>query len=366
MDKKIVLNVTLMLENIHLSQSVFCEANLLTSPIIPSLTDPYVVLWQYVTGTLSFLGTISNIILLLVFLHFPKLLFGAGFFIALLLANYLVLCAAVFPASVYIVAKTAWHPRPEDCKNCRYYMLFHSTGIILSSWLEALLAVNRLVAVLAPTQYAFVKQPRLQWAALLSVVGLTLASTVPPFFDLGSGFRMNAQGLCVFKLTSSGASGLFSFNQYVPILLSAAALLTVIKTVVSSQLNLHRSRSRIGAANSATAVVAAAARRRMETTKMLGVSFAIMALCQLPIITLTLAIPYLQTVHPIAFMFCRFAQAVQCFLTPIVFLTMNKDYQGKIRLLWLGMKRPLPGASSVAPVRAHFRSVAAAVSGSLF
>ncbi|OWA53954.1 hypothetical protein BV898_18378 [Hypsibius exemplaris] len=86
-------------------------------------------------------------------MNFPKLRSGAGFLVMILLTDYLVLCAILVPPSIYYVAKTRDGLDPADCGICRYHLVFQGTANMLSSWLEALLAVNRMVAVLLPRHY---------------------------------------------------------------------------------------------------------------------------------------------------------------------------------------------------------------------
>ena len=281
--------------------------------------DPLLIFWQYCSGALCLSGSLINWTLLFVLVSCPKLTRGAGFFIALLIADNFVLNCALVPASIYFVAQATTGLQPVNCAKCRYLMFFHATVNMLSQWLEALLAINRLVAVLLPTRYEYIKRPWVQWLASFACLSFVLATTTPGLFDTYVVFRMSSLGLCNVIPRHHLSSGIASFNVYVPLLFNAAAVLVVSRTMVLSRV---RGQNRLqpvreGVVNAMTPRELLLAQRRKQTTGMLFLSFATTLVCQLPILTLSLAFPDLLSRKPILYPFLRLGPSIQANVIPV-------------------------------------------------
>ena len=161
----------------------FCLSPTNTTSWLPTPLDPVVTTWIYLIGVVCLLGSVTNLVLLVTFHHVPSLRRGVGILINVVVANGFCLCAAVIPGQVYLVKLANHGLQPEHCRYCQSYMVIYPIFNNTANWFGALLAVNRLVAILAPTRYHYVKARWVQLTALAVCYGFTLLMAIPPAMD---------------------------------------------------------------------------------------------------------------------------------------------------------------------------------------
>ena len=129
----------------------FCMVSFNTSGFgnmtIASTPNPTTVLWQYLTGSLCFFGSLANIIVLIVVVNSRQLRKGAGIFIVHLLLCHVILCVSVYPWIVYRIANTQSRLNDadyygENCSTCRYQHILMVLFNNLINWSDAMLALK--------------------------------------------------------------------------------------------------------------------------------------------------------------------------------------------------------------------------------
>ncbi|OWA53261.1 hypothetical protein BV898_17695 [Hypsibius exemplaris] len=296
--------------------------------------DPAVMAWKFLTGIVCAIGVVSNLLVLIILLKNPALRKGAGRLVAHLLMCHLVLCAAIFPTVLHYVdraSNAAITGIPVDCQACRYRHPFHVTFNALVNWSEALLALNRLTAVLFPVCYRSLMRGMVQYS------GLTLVWLNALYF----GVAISA----VIK-TDTLVSLLSYF--YGPFALTTVAAVVIIGKIIISKRALRSGKVESSLKpGEVLAVVspetshpnaATMSKRQKRISLMMLVCFLFNLISQLPQCLLTLL--GVSSRYPKVTLYIWLLALVQYAATPVIFLTVNKDYQSKAKTLYaLLMKR---------------------------
>ncbi|OWA54547.1 hypothetical protein BV898_18947 [Hypsibius exemplaris] len=313
--------------------------------------DPAVMAWKFLTGIVCAIGVFSNLLVLIILLKTPILRKGAGRLVAHLLICHLVLCAAIFPTVLHYVdraSNAAITGIPVDCQACRYRHPFHVTFNALVNWSEALLALNRLTAVLLPFHHRSLLR-----GGVVQYFGLTLVWLNALYFGVAiSGwehfdlYKMTSIGTCAAVIKTDTLVSLLSFNFYGPFALITVAAVVIIGKMVISKRALRSGRVE-SSLKPGEAVVSpetshpnavTMSKRQKRISLMMLVCFLFNLISQLPQCLLTLLGVSFR--YPKVTLYIWLLALVQYAAIPVIFLTVNKDYQSKAKTLYvLLMKR---------------------------
>ncbi|OQV18016.1 hypothetical protein BV898_07957 [Hypsibius exemplaris] len=308
-------------------------------------TDPIFTPVLYLTVTVSALGFLTNLLLLVLFLNFPSLRRGVGVFIVHLLATQTLFCGAVMPGTFHMIFR-AQAGRPVACSTCLYHHTFHSLVWNAAIWTDAILAVNRIVAVCLPARFHFLSLTSVR--ILIASLGLipVLVSTVPPlFWNSGVVYQMTPVGLCVLRLQTELVRWLNLLTARSPLVLLAFAVVVVATNTLFVKMQMRRvdGRSTITNPDPGHGVVVASTvqrsvnpartsplmKRRQKMSWILAAGFLFTLLCQSPQWLIASWFNAVWTLNPVMPLVWRFCTVLQFAVVPVIFYWMSSDYQTK-------------------------------------
>ncbi|OQV22856.1 hypothetical protein BV898_03288 [Hypsibius exemplaris] len=297
-------------------------------------THPAIIVWTYLVGIFSVIGSAANLLVLTVVLLFSSLRKGVGILIPHLLVCHVAVCAVLCP--LFLRAYTPKYLRPNACEECRYQEPFFLTLAYIINWSDTLLAINRFVAVLFPAKFALINRHLIQILAVMMSWCVVLLTTFPPMFDIWAVYRMSPSGVCTVVHTSKLAGFLASFHVCCPLLLLSisgvciAVRLTVARPQIIPAMGAQVARSGPVGPPPAQTVWGG---RQKRMSRMLLASFVCSLACQLPQFVWTLA-SYNSPRNPVVGAFLGLWALLQYGLIPMIYIIMNKDYQRKVAMLF--------------------------------
>ncbi|OQV24903.1 hypothetical protein BV898_01485 [Hypsibius exemplaris] len=328
----------------------YCVVQYNASAVRGFSPDPVVYSFQSISGAFCCFGVFANLLLLAVVLRSAQLRKGAGVVIAHLFIVQTVNCALILPTAIARVAAASVADGPMNCGFCRLQVVVQVAFNTIVNWSEALLAVNRLVAIFFPLHFNTFNRHSVQYAMLGLCWFSTAILTVPPAFGLLAGTKMTVLGTCAFVNRSAAFSGLLSFNAYCPLALVALAAVVIIGRITfrvdrfSTRASPHAIAAvPVNSPNNTVAVPSSMSERQKRTTKMLCMSFAFSLVCQLPLYLIPLT--GLSVGFPELVLCFWILTTVQFAVTPVIFLIMNKDYTHSAEMLYARVR-----GQSVAPL----------------
>ncbi|OWA52093.1 hypothetical protein BV898_16556, partial [Hypsibius exemplaris] len=222
-------------------------------------------------------------------------------------------------------------------------------AMIISNWLDVLLAVNRLVAICIPLRYRAFSQRR-NTLAILAVLWVFAVTTtgLSGIFEIGGRYITSPAGQCVFVGRDAFASFQYIFSSFVPTaIVGIIAVLIIARTAsrsVHSRVEIDV--LRLGPRDRSQQYrLGPQAQRRLGLAKMLLVSFLLSFLTGLPMMIIMNSYPQLLQRELMATLWLRIFGVAPFTLNPFVFYAMNKDFRKG--LLALFDSRPSTDTASV-------------------
>ncbi|OQV25510.1 hypothetical protein BV898_00450 [Hypsibius exemplaris] len=293
--------------------------------------DPVLICWKVLTGIFCLFGALSNVFVLIVLIKSPTLRRGAGLLIAHLLTCHVFMCSIGQPVYIHFVwAHASNNPNPDNSNFCPYYAPFLVTIGILVNWSEAALAFNRFVAVFFPTKYVVLNRTIVHYSVLFVCWSCTLAVSLPPALGAFGSYELTSLGTCGvhYTLSTSVAFGLTFLNSYVPLIILTAGTVIILAKFTATHFGQSTAIIRPQLEQNAAGPPAArTSERRKRASRMLLASFVLSLACQFPLNVVVLT--GTQFRFPKETLWIRTLSTLEFAITPILFLTMNRDYHDK-------------------------------------
>ena len=283
------------------------------------------IAWIATTLAISFLGSISNVIVLVV--TWPKSVRKSGFNLQIFhfVAANLFMCLLGIPISVYLVmVKRHGYHIPLDICNYIYPPLVTVNAVV--NWSDVGLALNRVVALCAPHKYRAWSSKRGNVAMIASYWIISLAAVLLfPLHVGGSKLAFTPLGQCTLVLGPPlGVFGLVIITYY-PFAMTGACVVVILWKSFMLMRERRRTVRQLEEDRKYRAVL-----RRLTLAKMLLLIFLWTALCAAPGFIITSSFPRLFTANPVSVLWFRTCAVCQFAFTPVWNLTRQifESYRG--------------------------------------
>ncbi|OQV18369.1 hypothetical protein BV898_07572 [Hypsibius exemplaris] len=308
--------------------ATFCSSAVNKS-LVPTAasSDSTLLVWQYLAALLSLLGTVSNLFVLIVVLRQPALRAGAGIFVAHLLLCHLALCSVTFPVIIYYINR-AYRLFDIDCGACRYRHVLHVAFNNLVSWSDALLAMNRIVAVFFPIHYRYIIRKSVQFLALALIWLNATWLALFPTLDYLASYKPTPLGTCFLAIRNSTFRIMFSITFTLPLVLMGLAAFSVLGKLAW----VRRSRRTVVAAWPAAVHATVMSERQTRASLMMLGCFAVSLVSQVASLVQPLIV--ISVRYPALSIYLWLLSWIQYSFTPIIFLALNKDYRNGAKLFF--------------------------------
>ncbi|OQV22585.1 hypothetical protein BV898_03410 [Hypsibius exemplaris] len=214
----------------------------------PNLTDARqteLIAWGTVTLSLSFLGAVNNLLVLLVTWPGAGSKFGLNLLIFHFVAVNLFMCLMGIPISVILILlKRDGYFIPPNI--CNFFQAVYGLGATLVNWSDSMLAVNRCLALFVPHHYLSLTKQSANLAVLVFMWAIGLAGMLPMSFGVGGQLRLSDLGQCG-TFPAAGRLGMFlmSLVSYFPFSVTGTGALLILLKM--SGMARHRVVSHVGA-----------------------------------------------------------------------------------------------------------------------
>ena len=284
-----------------------------TTTLTASPRDLAALIWLFLTGLCCGLGCLANSLVLVVILKYQILRQGVGLVIAHLLVCHFIMASVNYPLIMSRVLATMSNVE-LSCELChQQHPLFVAFNKMVN-WSKGLIALNRLVAILAPITFRSWNKSYIQCAALIICWCSVLLFVVPPIFDVWDTYRMTFIGTCVLDTlpdTSHVYYLLFTFNAYSPII-----LITTATIIIVGKFARDFPRLRVPLHNSASPKSQSVmSNRQKRISRMLLISFVLSLTCQLS--TYTAMICGVMVKQPVMALYFFWLSLVQYCASPV-------------------------------------------------
>ncbi|XP_055350898.1 somatostatin receptor type 4-like [Paramacrobiotus metropolitanus] len=298
------------------------------STITSVLSRPFVLSWFTASFIINLLGSSSSF--LLIFALCTRSRFHSTtnlLVIHLLLIEAINMAAPTMLAIFAVLLHETHRPFPVHCSIVAFTQILFT---VLSNWLSALLAINRLTAKLWPYRH---KTWTTKSTVTMAVVGtwvLSLATTIPLLFGVGGRLdRFYPLGYCGVKPTPGVMFAVYTNISFTcPLSVQAVCYALIVGSLQRSMV-------------ACPTVVAAQRRRRQRAISfVLLVVFVWYLVCYLPIpIITTYFYGQWQTDHRL---FVCFKTLMTCGSagTPIILLSLSSEYRLAVKERWRQVNFP--------------------------
>ncbi|XP_055355355.1 rhodopsin-like isoform X2 [Paramacrobiotus metropolitanus] len=337
--------------------------NATTTSNIPSALElfrPQVELYIIVTVTVGFGGALLILLLLCAMALGTQTRGGANILIVNLLLAEFIMCSSLVPHQAFSI----YFPFARiEQTGCRYNYVIWMILMSYSQWLTCALAVNRVVATLAPHYY--------YRTASGSAIGLTIvfcwavacACFLPFFFNTGGYYDSLPPWMsCSIRTSLPWAKlAMYTVGFYAPMAIMGTCYALILLYVVGKRL-----RRPLGGAAGGD-VFSQAERQRLAIARMLMASALWYYACYLPNTIVATSFYPVYVRYPLLQLWLRTIFFLGYGGNPLIFFTMCKDYRNGLRSLGKRLrqtvgcaaKRPL-SCGTVTPVKTTLVSVISA------
>ncbi|OQV22584.1 hypothetical protein BV898_03409 [Hypsibius exemplaris] len=317
----------------------------------PNLTharQTELIAWGTVTLSLSFLGAVNNLLVLLVTWPDAGSKFGLNLLIFHFVAVNLFMCLMGIPISVILILlKRDGYFIPPNI--CNFFQAVYGLGATLVNWSDSMLAVNRCLALFIPHHYRSLTNKAATLAVLIFMWAIGLAGMLPMSFGVGGQLLLSDLGQCgTFPAVGRLGMFLMSLVSYFPFSVTGTGALLILLKM--SGMARHRVVSHVGASANNGGAGAVRGRkvilRHLKMAKILLLTFLWSAFCNMPWGVTVVVFPWLYRQNPVEILWLRTCFTCQYGFTPCILLLGNAEWRGKLMRI---MKREIVSVRVVEP-----------------
>ncbi|XP_055341323.1 rhodopsin-like [Paramacrobiotus metropolitanus] len=302
---------------------------------VTSTTFPSMCVWFACVNLVSFVGTVSSVLLLYVILNNQSLRSGCGILIAHLLFQELITCSVhymLFSLKVFLRRlDVLW------LDDCQISPVFFVIVIHAGNWSSCFLACNRLVATVFPSAYEACMTTKMTVTMIVGSWIIGALCNIPPLFGYGLRFVASHLGTCeIIRFPGMVFSLIAAMGAYIPITLLGIMHITIYMRIRFRWLCDAGNHS---AAGCDSVVWKKRLRRRIMIARMLFASFIWYCLCFLPVPVLLAVRPDMYFGNDLVLLWSRFLLLCGYAANPLIFIAMNSQYCEAV----VGLLKPAVG-----------------------
>ncbi|OQV15356.1 hypothetical protein BV898_10462 [Hypsibius exemplaris] len=262
---------------------------------------------------------------------------GSRILLLHLMSTQLLLCGLLFP--IHFITSYLALIRRNPTISCSSFAFIHTSTTFAQNWSQALIAVNRFVAIGLPHHYRSWVSRRTLAAMIVAPWVTGFAITLPVYFGIGGDFTMNkAYGSCFAKVNGPYLTVWFALGNYVPLALTGVLYISLFVKLAG--------RKRVISVHAVPAVgndekgprLTQTQRRHIAIARMLVVSVVCNGICLVPAPVITSFFPNVFARNGMVqlwlvktMVMCGYAAS------PVIFLIMSSDYQKEVRRVLCGL-----------------------------
>ncbi|OQV12703.1 hypothetical protein BV898_13024 [Hypsibius exemplaris] len=279
-----------------------------------------------VTVTLSFLGALGNLLVMLI--TWPRSSVKSGLDLLIFHfvgANFFMLLVNI-PVGVLMIAAKQWGYK-APIHTCAVVQTIFGTGWSAINWMDAALAINRFIALFFPHTYRIWTSKAITWGTVIFTWLISLATNIPLAFNIGGRMVLLPLGYCAALTSKDNVdTALTTLKFYLPYALTGvAAVILLFKTYFGM-----KSRNRITQRDGRSFVAVV---RRFRMARMVLLVFLWTGVCVLPGNIVSVSFAYVFTQNPVSGLWLRTCLVLQYGFTPCILLLTNAEYRVRCRRL---------------------------------